>query len=77
MAERPHSLLDDDQVLFNLRNSNHCLLIPSCGLDLIDLISSCWLKCDYDRPSFCQINHLLGQKQQQMTTHTDNYLQTN
>ncbi|CAF1306945.1 unnamed protein product [Rotaria sordida] len=78
MAERPHSLLDDNQVLCNLRNSNHYLLIPSCGLDLIDLISSCWHKCDYDRPSFCQINHILCQKQQQlMTKNIDNYQQTN
>jgi hypothetical protein len=65
MAERPHCLLDDDEVLYNLRNSNHDLLIPSCGTDLIDLISSCWQKYDYDRPSFCHINHLLCQKQQQ------------
>jgi hypothetical protein len=57
MAERPHGLLDDDEVICNLRNSNHYLLIPSCGLDLSDLISSCWQKCDYDRPSFCHINH--------------------
>ncbi|CAF0736080.1 unnamed protein product [Adineta steineri] len=78
MAERPHSLLDDDQVLYNLRNSNHCLSIPSTGLDLIDLISSCWHKCDYDRPSFYQLNHLLCQKQQQLiTANSDPYLQTN
>ncbi len=78
MSERPHSLLDDEQVLCNLRNSNHDLTIPSCGLDLIDLISSCWHKCDYDRPSFCQINHLLCQKQQQlMTANSDNYQQIN
>jgi hypothetical protein len=78
MAERPHTLLDDDQVLDNLRHFNHSLLLPSYGLDLSDLISSCWNKCDYDRPSFCQINHLLGLKQQQiMTTNIDNYQQTN
>ncbi|CAF3883942.1 unnamed protein product, partial [Rotaria sp. Silwood1] len=77
MAERPHSLLDDNQVLYNLRNSNHYLLIPSYGLDLIDLILSCWYKCDYDRPTFCQINHILCQKQQQlMTKNIDNYQQT-
>lgn len=78
MAERPHSLLDDNEVLYNIRNSNHYLLIPSCGLDLFDLISSCWQKYDYDRPSFCQINHLLTQKQQQlMLTNENNYQQTN
>ncbi|CAF2083900.1 unnamed protein product [Rotaria magnacalcarata] len=78
MAERPHSLLDDSQVLCNLRNSKHYLSIPSCGLDLIDLISSCWHKCDYDRPSFCQINHILCQKQEQlMTKNADTYQQMN
>ncbi|CAF1184951.1 unnamed protein product [Rotaria sp. Silwood1] len=79
MAERPHSLLDDEQVLFNLRNSNHCLTIPSYADDLIDLILSCWNKCDYDRPSFYQLNHLLSQKQQQqqqfLTMKSDNYQQ--
>lgn len=68
MAERPHGLLDDDQVLCNLRNSTHHLLIPSCGLDLVDLISSCWHKCDYERPSFCQLNHILCQRQQEIMT---------
>jgi hypothetical protein len=78
MAERPHSLLDDDEVLENLRHSNHQLVIPSCGLDLADLIFSCWLKYDYDRPSFSQLNHLLCQKQQQlMSKNTDHYQETN
>ncbi|CAF1589518.1 unnamed protein product [Adineta ricciae] len=81
MAERPHSLLDDDQVLSNLRNSEHCLPIPTYASNLIELITSCWQKCDYDRPSFYQINHSLCQKQQQLiattTTETDNYLQIN
>jgi hypothetical protein len=70
MAERPHSLLDDDEVLCNLRHSKHDLIIPSLGLDLVELISSCWLKCDYDRPTFNQLNHLLCQKQQQLITTT-------
>ena len=81
MAERPHSLLDDDQVLTNLRNSEHCLPIPTYASDLIELITSCWQKYDYDRPSFYQINHSLCQKQQKLiattTTETDNYLQIN
>lgn len=81
MAERPHSLLDDDQVLSNLRNSEHCLPIPTYASDLIELITSCWQKCDYDRPSFYQLNHSLCQKQQKLiattTTDTDNYLQIN
>ena len=78
MAERPHSLLDDDEVIYNLRNSNHYLIIPSCGSDLFDLISSCWQKNDYDRLTFYQINHLLCQKQQQlMKNNSDNYQQTN
>ncbi|CAF2956266.1 unnamed protein product, partial [Rotaria sp. Silwood2] len=78
MAERPHSLFDDEQVLFNLRNSNHCLIIPSYADDLIDLILSCWNKCDYDRPSFYQLNDFLSQKQQQqqlLTMKSDNYQQ--
>jgi hypothetical protein len=77
MAERPHSLLDDDEVLCNLRHSKHDLVIPSSGLDLVELISSCWSKYDYDRPTFNQLNHLLCQKQQQQlittTTNSDNY----
>lgn len=64
MAERPHLLLDDEQVLENLRQGEHHLLIPDCALDLTDLIISCWNKCDYDRPSFAQIQHRFCQKQQ-------------
>jgi hypothetical protein len=72
MAERPHSLLDDDEVVDNLRHSKHDLVIPSTGLDLVELISSCWLKYDCDRPTFNQLNHLLCQKQQQLITATTN-----
>ncbi len=75
MADRPHSLLDDEQVLLNLRNSNHYLIIPSYAGDLKDLILSCWKKYDYDRPSFYQLNHLLNQKQQVLTIKSDNYQQ--
>jgi len=72
MADRPHSLLDDEQVLKNLQNSNHCLIIPSYAEDLIDLILSCWNKYDYDRPSFSQLYHFLCQKQKLLT---NNYQQ--
>jgi hypothetical protein len=75
MAERPHSLLDDEQVLCNLQDFNHCLNIPSYAGDLTDLIFSCWNKYDYDRPSFYQINHLLNQKQQLLTIKSDDYQQ--
>lgn len=66
MAERPHSLLNDDEVLNNLRHSSHRLVIPSSGLNLFELISSCWQKYDVDRPAFSQLNHLLCQKQQEL-----------
>ena len=78
MAERPHSLFDDEQVIINLQNSYHCLSIPSYGGDLIDLILSCWNKCDHDRPSFYQLNHVLSHKQQQqqlLTIKSDTYQQ--
>ena len=79
MAQRPHSLLDDEQVLYNLQNGNHYLSIPSYAKDLTDLILSCWNTCDNDRPSFYQLNHLLNDKQQQqrqlMTIKSDNYQQ--
>ena len=77
MGERPHRLLNDEEVLSNLRNSNHYLIIPSYVEDLTDLILSCWNKYDYDRPSFYQINHLLCEKQQQqlLTIKSDNYQQ--
>lgn len=71
MCERPHSLLNDDQVLMNLRNSKHNLIIPTYAEDLTDLITSCWNKYDYDRPSFFQINHFLCQKQQLSTINSD------
>lgn len=79
MAERPHSLLDDDEVLSNLRRSNHSLVIPSSGLDLFELISSCWQKYDYERPTFSQLTHLLCQKQQELmlTNNADTYQQMN
>ncbi|CAF5199994.1 unnamed protein product [Rotaria magnacalcarata] len=75
MAERPHCLFDDDQVLLNLRNSNHDLIIPSYADDLIDLILSCWNKSDYDRPSFYQLNHFFSEKQQLFTIKSDSYQQ--
>jgi hypothetical protein len=75
MGERPYRLLNDEQVLFNLQNSVHYLIIPSNAGDLTDLILSCWNKYDYDRPSFYQINHLLYQKQQLLTIKSDNYQQ--
>jgi hypothetical protein len=77
MAERPYSLLDDEQVLFNLRNLNHCLNLPSCTGDLRDLILSCWNKYDYNRPTFSQLNHLLSQKQQLLTMKNNNYQEIN
>lgn len=70
MAERPHSLLNDDEVLCNLRSSHHDLVIPSYGLDLNDLIKSCWMKNDFERPSFEQIQHFFLQKT--TTTITNN-----
>jgi len=72
MTDRPHSLLNDEQVLINLRNSNHYLIIPSYAEDLKDLILSCWKKYDYDRPSFSQLNYILCQKQKLLTIKTDN-----
>lgn len=78
MAERPHSLLDDEEVLDNLRHSDHRLVIPSSGLDLVELISTCWQKFDYDRPSFDQLTHFFCEKQQQLiTTNADTYQQMN
>jgi hypothetical protein len=76
MAERPHGLLDDDQVLTNLRLDQQSLVVPACAADLTDLITSCWKKCDYDRPSFSQLNHLLCQRQQLMSNHSDHYQPT-
>lgn len=78
MAERPYSFFDDEQVLFNLQNSNLSLAIPSYAGDLTDLILSCWSKCDQDRPSFYELNQLLSHKQQQqqlLTIKSDNYQQ--
>ncbi|UJR14931.1 hypothetical protein I4U23_001913 [Adineta vaga] len=75
LAERPHSLLDDEQVLFNLNNTTHSLMIPSYAADLTDLILSCWRKYDYDRPAFYQINHLLNQLQQLLSMKSNNYQQ--
>jgi hypothetical protein len=76
MAERPHSLLNDEQVLHNLRNWNQSLIIPVYAGDLKDLILSCWKKSDYDRPSFYQINQFFTQKQQLLTMKSDhNYQQ--
>ncbi len=72
MAERPHSLFDDEQVLSNLRNSIHCLMIPAYGGDLRDLISACWNKYDYDRPSFSQLNHFFNEKRQLLTIQSEN-----
>lgn len=77
MAERPHALLDDEQVLKNLQNADHSLVIPASGFDLAPIISSCWNKCDYDRPSFSQLNHLLCQKQQFITQQSEHYQTTN
>jgi len=67
MAERPHSLLDDEQVLLNLRDGNHNLIIPSYAGDFKDLILSCWNKYDYDRPSFFYLNHFLSHKEKLLT----------
>ena len=77
MGERPHRLLNDEEVLRNLRDSTHYLIIPSDVEDLTDLILSCWNKYDYDRPSFNQINHLLSEKQQEQlsTIKFDHYQQ--
>ena len=75
LVERPHSLLDDEQVLYNLQHSCHSLTIPSCANDLTDLILSCWQKYDYDRPAFYQLNHALNQLQQALSTKSDNYQQ--
>ncbi|CAF3586766.1 unnamed protein product [Rotaria socialis] len=75
MAERPHCLFDDEQVLLNLRNSNHDLIIPSYADDLIDLILSCWNKSDYNRPSFYQLNSFFSEKQQLLTMKSDSYQQ--
>ncbi len=75
MTDRPHSLLNDEQVLMNLRNSNHYLIIPSYAGDLKDLILSCWKKYDYDRPTCSQLNYILCQKQQLLKIKTDNNYQ--
>ena len=69
MAERPHLLLDDEQVLHNLRQQEHQLILPECALDLTELILSCWLKSDYDRPSFGQIHRFLSEKQHVLNNH--------
>ncbi|CAF1051429.1 unnamed protein product [Adineta ricciae] len=75
LVERPHSLLDDEQVLYNLQHSCHSLTIPSCANDLTDLILSCWQKYDYDRPAFYQLNHALNQLQQALSIKSDSYQQ--
>ena len=70
-AERPHGLLDDEEVLLNLRNSVHCLMIPVDAGDLGDVILSCWNRYDYDRPSFSQLNHYFHGKQQFVTRQSE------
>ncbi|CAF4035897.1 unnamed protein product, partial [Adineta steineri] len=75
MVERPYGLLDDEQVIYNLRNFNHVLIIPSYAEDLTELILSCWNKYDYDRPTFYQLNHVLNQKQQLLSIKSDSYQQ--
>ncbi|CAF1367902.1 unnamed protein product [Adineta steineri] len=75
VVERPYGLLDDEQVIYNLRNFNHVLIIPSYAEDLTELILSCWNKYDYDRPTFYQLNHVLNQKQQLLSIKSDSYQQ--
>ena len=63
LADRPYRLLNDEQVLINIQNCNHALLIPAYANDLADLMLSCWKKSDTDRPSFAQINQFFIEKQ--------------
>lgn len=74
-AERPHSLFDDEQVLRNLRNMTHDLIIPSYAADLKEIISSCWNRYDSDRPSFAELNQYFNQKQQLLTISSENNYQ--
>jgi hypothetical protein len=68
MADRPHRLLDDDQVLFNLREKKHELFIPASAKAFADIIGSCWNLNDFDRPTFHQLSHLFNQHQQALVT---------
>jgi hypothetical protein len=47
-------------------------MIPAYGGDLRDLISACWNKYDYDRPSFSQLNHFFNEKRQLLTIQSEN-----
>lgn len=68
MADRPHRLLDDDQMLANLRQRKHELLIPASAKTFTDIIASCWNLNEFDRPSFHQLNHVFKQQQQALVT---------
>ena len=67
LADRPHDVFDDEQVLRNLRNAEHSLVIPSHAGDLRDLILACWKQDDYDRPSFSQLNQVFENYHQRIT----------
>jgi len=70
LANRPHGLLTDDEVLTNLKsNSSLTLSIPSYAQDFNELLLSCWNRNDFDRPNFSFIHQYLTEM------HDSNYQQ--
>jgi hypothetical protein len=71
-AERPYSLLNDEQVFDNIQYEQHHLVVPTLPTNLTAIIVSCWQRNDFDRPSFSQLN-VLFQQQPSLTIAVDHY----
>lgn len=65
LADRPHGLLTDEEVLSNLKsNSSMDLPIPNYAQDFNELLISCWNRNDVNRPNFSFIHQYLTESNQ-------------